>query len=398
MGTVEESEKPKTAKAKSTAAGKTAAKTKKTTTKTSKTTKPAAKKKTAKPAQDWKKDIKSDIPASNFITQMIFDRIMHKVEVSQMLPWMKPFISPSMNYVTEREYTGINKMMLDGGEYMTNKQIKDFNAAQEKKDLPQYWYGRGTKIESVVFYKKEKKEVTAAEVEAAKKNPVGWKKYVQEDGVWYCERSILSYTDVINIVYIKNAEGEPLPSKIGTDIFETYTDAEDIIRPYQAAMGIKEEVSPSGAYYTPTEDTVYLPRQGWFKHPEAYYRTMFHEYAHSTGPKSRLNRECFAKYHGSKKERSREELVAEVCAVLLASEAGFRGEGTYKNEFLEENSLNYVAGWVSWMRSNPDEVVKGIREAERAKTYILTAGKSSYEGTSASTTAETRAKELGLGV
>ncbi len=379
-------------KSKATAAKKSAAKAGGTGKAKSKT------KTGSKPKKDWRDDIKSNKPASNFINQLIFDRVIESIEVSNLLPWMRPFIAPSMNYVTCREYTGVNKLLLQGGEYMTNLQIKQFNAEQEKKGLPQYWYGRDAKTEVVVYYSRKSEEVTAAVAEEGRKNPSTWIKYEQVKGVWYRIKTVLSYTDVINIIYIRNAAGEPLPTKLGVQIEETFTSAEDIIRPYQQAMGIKEVLSPSGAYHQAKTNTVHMPRKEWFNSSEAYYRTLFHEYAHSTGVPSRLNRDSLAKYHQSEEERSREEVVAEVCAVLLASEAGFRGEGTYKNEFLQENSLSYIAGWVEWMKNYPDELVKGIREAERAKTYILTAGASTYEGFSVSTTASDKAKELGLKV
>ncbi|MNV43448.1 hypothetical protein D3C71_1351610 [compost metagenome] len=84
-----------------------------------------------------------------------------------------------------------------------------------------------------------------------------------------------------------------------------------------------------------------------------------------------MARSCFEKYHEGDNSRSREELIAEVGALLLASEAGLRSSGSDKSDFLEENSITYVANWCDWMKDNKNELVLGVFQAEKAKKYIM---------------------------
>ena len=63
------------------------------------------------------------------------------------------------------------------------------------------------------------------------------------------------------------------------------------------------------AYYSSSEEKIVVPLKRQFKDGESFYATLFHEMAHSTGHKSRLDRlkpAIFGSY-----DYGREELVAE---------------------------------------------------------------------------------------
>ena len=77
------------------------------------------------------------------------------------------------------------------------------------------------------------------------------------------------------------------------------------------------------AWYRPSTDTVGMPSRNAFDSAEDYYSTLFHELTHSTGHPSRVGREGIEKLNtfGSQ-SYSREELIAEMGAAMLAGVAG----------------------------------------------------------------------------
>ena len=59
------------------------------------------------------------------VSQIVTDIIIQKLE-NGFIPWVKPWRGgEAVNYVTQKPYTGINRLLLDGGEYATYKQITE---------------------------------------------------------------------------------------------------------------------------------------------------------------------------------------------------------------------------------------------------------------------------------
>ncbi|MDN5317585.1 MAG: hypothetical protein PWR08_1710 [Thermoanaerobacterium sp.] len=78
----------------------------------------------------------------NKVYQYVTDRIIKKMEQGE-IPWKKGWMhTPALNYVTRKPYKGINKLLLDGGEYLTFKQVQNLGGKIKK----------GAKAEIVVFY------------------------------------------------------------------------------------------------------------------------------------------------------------------------------------------------------------------------------------------------------
>lgn len=77
------------------------------------------------------------------VSEVVTNTIIKKLEEGH-IPWIKPWdYVDAVNYVSQKPYAGINKLLLDGGEYLTFKQIKD-NGGNIKP---------GSKAKIVVFYK-----------------------------------------------------------------------------------------------------------------------------------------------------------------------------------------------------------------------------------------------------
>jgi antirestriction protein ArdC len=103
-----------------------------------------------------------------------------------------------------------------------------------------------------------------------------------------------------------------------------------------------------------------MPEANRFTTREEYYSTLFHEYAHSTGHESRLNRE-FGKTFGNH-SYSQEELVAELTAAMVCGRAGIATRTI-------ENSAAYVRSWLKNL--DPKMLVHATRAARKAYSIIV---------------------------
>jgi antirestriction protein ArdC len=119
------------------------------------------------------------------------------------------------------------------------------------------------------------------------------------------------------------------------------------------------------AFYNPINDTITMPPIERFHSDEAYYKTLFHELAHSTGHSKRLNRKELVEHDGFGKENySKEELTAELTAAFLCAVCGI--ELTIIN-----NSAAYIKGWLKALKNDKRLILKAATQAQAAADYIL---------------------------
>lgn len=73
-------------------------------------------------------------------------------------------------------------------------------------------------------------------------------------------------------------------------------------------------------YYQPIQDEIHVLPKGKFRTLDAVYATCIHEIAHSTGHKSRLDRNLMT--GGDQEEYAKEELRAELTSMFIAQDWG----------------------------------------------------------------------------
>jgi len=118
------------------------------------------------------------------------------------------------------------------------------------------------------------------------------------------------------------------------------------------------------AYYSPSRDGIQLPQQSNFVSDSSFYATAFHEMGHSTGHKSRLNRDGIVENHYFGSELySEEELVAEFTSAFLCSETGVLPETL-------DNSTAYIKSWLKVLKNDPKMLVKAVGRAQKATNFI----------------------------
>lgn len=115
--------------------------------------------------------------------------------------------------------------------------------------------------------------------------------------------------------------------------------------------------------YSPSADRISLPSA--FTDESGGWSTVAHEIIHSTGHKSRLNREGVAEMkQGDLHQYSYEELVAELGSLFLCTELGLSTEDS------KEQSAAYLASWAKVLKSNPDYLWKAAAESSKAVEFV----------------------------
>lgn len=262
--------------------------------------------------------------------EIITNRIIGQLEKG-IVPWRMPWSKNGLarNWKNQRPYRGINAMLLSPGEYLTFKQAKEAGGSVKK----------GAKSQPIVFWKFTKSEDSDTGEE---------KKY-----------AMIRY---YNVFHINDTEG--IESKVVEDEFnhDPILTAESIVQNYKDCPTVM--YAPGRALYRPRTDEISVPDINEYKHPEEYYSTLFHELAHSTGHKSRLNRKGIAEYDGfGSTQYSEEELIAEMAAAMLC------GVARIENTTLQ-NSAAYIGSWLKKLKNDPKMVIKAGSAAQKAADHI----------------------------
>lgn len=265
------------------------------------------------------------------VYEIVTNRIIEKLEEG-VVPWRRPFQSSiPVNWLTQKAYRGINTLLLPEGEYATFNQIKKAGGRVKK----------GEKSHIVIFWKLIEKEDN--ESEKTKKIPIA------------------RYYRVFEI----NTQVEGLQSK--RKIIEYDNDpianAEQIKKQY--IDGPRYSYKSIGAWYRPSQDHINVPPLKEFENPNEFYSVLFHEMIHSTGHKSRLNREGITNTIKFRSDSySKEELIAEIGSAMLCSKAGIIKETI-------DNSASYINHWLNVLKEDKRFIVKVSQQSQKAVDYIL---------------------------
>lgn len=269
-------------------------------------------------------------------------------------PWRKPWTSLGLrptSLSTGKAYRGINHLML-------------WFTAEDKGYTSPYWgtyrqitemggqVRRGEKSTTVVLWS----QTTDKTRLDANGEPT--------------ERWFMKGFNVFNSEQADWEEGKApvVPALIERTDVEILAEAEAIVERYLNDNGPTLAFGGDRAYYRPATDAVQMPERSQFAGTEEYYSTLFHEFGHSTGHASRLDREGIVEVHNfGDAVYSREELVAEFTAAFLCEHVG-----TLPTTM--ENSAAYIAGWKRALTDDPQAVVWAAGKAQKAADLIIGEG------------------------
>ena len=249
----------------------------------------------------------------------------------------------AINAISKKPYSFLNQMLLGfDGQYLTFNQAKQLGGNVKK----------GSKSHPVIFWTTG----YATKSEDEDGNPISvYHEYA---------RPILKYYNVFEIgdvdgIDIKRIEPQFVPNDISP--IEV---AERVIAEYseRTQLSIERKYS-SGACYRPGDDKVIIPILGQFDMAEEFYSTAFHELVHSTGAKSRLNRDLGHRFGSDK--YGREELIAEIGSAFCLARLGMDAQKCF------DNSVAYLQSWIKTIQTDPKAIVIAAGKAEKAVNLIF---------------------------
>ncbi len=266
----------------------------------------------------------------------VTDTIIKALEAGTA-PWVKPWTAANsglpMKQDTGQAYRGINILLLTlAGMSFGSNEWYTFKQAQTRGGNVR----KGEKGTMVVFWKMlkrtEEDEFTGEEKE--KLIPM------------------LRQFTVFNRDQI-----DGLPEIVIEDVpdFERHEEAEMTI----SNSGADITYGQNRAAYSPTMDCIHMPEREAFENPECFYSTSFHELAHWTGSKSRLDRDLKGSFGGE--SYAFEELVAEIGSAFLCAE--HRIDGALQHP-------SYIAHWIKGLKEDQNAIFRAAKLAQAAADLI----------------------------
>ena len=280
--------------------------------------------------------------------------------------WFKPWKSGGdnapLNYSTNTMYNGFNIFILNAvmkekdylhNQWLTYKQAQDKNGNVKKgeKSTTIFFWKVGVYDEKTKRYLKDTNSANASE---------------QFDGKPRFRKTFsLRYYNVFNISQCDGLEpmqigeawiNDNQPIEIAQSIVDSYIDKD-------GKLQLVHE--KSSAFYNKSLDLVNMPKMETFIDSDSYYKTLFHELAHSTGHESRLNRKTLNEVSKwGDNSYAKEELVAEIASMYMIGYLGLNPKDG------DENSQAYIKGWTKHLVNNIDECVSAMQQATKAVELI----------------------------
>jgi antirestriction protein ArdC len=287
------------------------------------------------------------------VYEIVTDRVVAEM-AKGVIPWRQPwnvrFTRPS-NFAGRR-YNGMNFFLLSlfGFEnplFLTFNEIKRQGCriveGKEKAHMPVFFWSRipkkdhnGDETDEKLFIFKYFRVWNVADVVSEKDgSPI-----------------------MLPTWYVKQRE------QAKTRVHTPIEAAERIVKSYKDAPKIN--YGRGRACYIPSLDQCDMPNAENFVGDEEYYQTKFHEYIHSTGHTSRLNRkEVMDEIKFGSHDYSVEELVAEMGSAFLCAEARI------DNTRIIENSAAYLSNWMRKLKEDPKLFAMAAARAQKAADHIL---------------------------
>lgn len=284
--------------------------------------------------------------------------------------WEQGWISfgTPMSAITGKQYRGVNNLCLTlmamsrgykDNRWATYKQIEDkgwsFKTDEEGKSL-----GKGAGVTVEFFELRDKKTKCAFDRSVLEGMTDDEKQDYLNENVF----PLRKYYRVFNGDII---DGIPTIERGNIDESDTNARAENILN-YWNDNQAKIIYGGNQAYYRPSTDEIHLPRRELFLDLQEFYSTALHEVGHSTGHKSRLNRNLSGGFGSS--EYAVEELRAEIASLFLEQDLGI-----YTNERQIENKSAYIKSWLKSIEEDPNALFTAIADADKIARFVLASEK-----------------------
>jgi antirestriction protein ArdC len=276
--------------------------------------------------------------------QEVTDRIVNLLE-SGIQPWAKDWSTAPghgipCNAVTNRRYNGINVLLywISAHKGYAQPRYLTFNQCRNEGGNVK----KGSKGESVILFQPKKITVTNKTTGEPEEKNVAFIRGFTVFNVDQCEN-----------LPEKIVNG-PKAKELNKD--ERMAEADEFIK----TSGADFREGKGEPMYIPSKDYVTVPNFKQFHSKESYYHAAFHELAHWTGHKSRLDRNFKSRF--DKEEYAMEELVAELTAAFLCAEFGLKG--------YETNNAAYLASWIKVLKNDKRAIFTAVSAAQKAADFL----------------------------
>jgi len=272
---------------------------------------------------------------------------------SGQAPWRREWNrvqANHINFLTNHKYSGSNIILLEFG-----------MCSKVDASLP-FWCGAGEARKYGVFPKKGSKSVRIIRPQLNKVEE-------ENDQGEVSEKTWTSFK-IVPVFNVCDLQGEKLDelidkAKIDNGLKDTKViDASQRIASAEAVLdrwSVKLKHQGNRAFYNFVSDFIVLPEFESFHSPEAYYATRAHECVHSTGHKTRLDRDMSGDM--SSKSYAFEELVAELGSVLLCNHLQISSNFS--------NHAAYLQSWISMLKEKPSVLFTALSASRKAVEFFV---------------------------
>lgn len=301
--------------------------------------------------------------------QAFAELIIKKMD-SLAADWQKPWINTKVNggpqNLEGRRYSGLNTLFLFLVSEMAGYEMPVFMTfLQAKKNG--LLINKGEKAFPVIYF-----NFLVKDNETGKKISIEeWEKLPKETQKKYTVIPFMKTHPVFNIEQSNIKEARPelwesIRSKFIRDIpldttgmiscpeMDLLLDAQGWACPIYTEEGDR-------AFYSVGKDEIHVPLKAQFNNGEAFYGTLAHEMAHSTGSNGRLARNFDGR---SLQAYGREELVAELTSAVVMASLGVSITPSQEN-------VSYLKGWCQNIHKDPQFLLTTLSDVSKASGMIL---------------------------
>lgn len=281
---------------------------------------------------------------SKDLYQRVTDRVVAALEAGT-LPWRKGWKDGNSaahgfphNATTGRAYRGINVwlLMMEAEElgYQSTGWLTPKQALALKLDF------KGEKTTEVVFWSRSTRQVEGED----KPRTFMWAKSYRVLNVDQCKGDKSK---------LKGVDSLRMPEEISTP--------DELCNAIAQALEVSIKHGGDRACYVPSRDMIMLPPQDSFESDDEYRATLLHESTHSTGHKSRCDRDL--KNSFGSEGYAWEELVAELGCTYIGAALDMPMD--------IPNHASYLANWLKVLKGNPKALMQAASAAQRAVDYLF---------------------------
>ena len=341
----------------------------------------------------WQEDQKGKADkAYDLFAEMLIDKLENCQKTEWKQPWFTEGVTAWPRALYGKKYKGMNALMLFLHSEQEGYRIPIFATSKYINDMNYKWVDgkrtarvdkEGNKLPFIhvlegshgfpVFHT----NVSVKNRET--KQPIKWSEYVRLDDDerknYNVYRGIPQVYRVFNVDQTNMKEARPeLYAKLEAECVDkkiAYDGPNFTFEPLDVMVEKGEWICPitpklqNDAYYSPSKNEIVVPVKQQFLdkgNPEAYYGTMLHEMAHSTGAEAYCNR-FQPSYYDNKDAYAKEELVAELVSATECHRYGI-------DKVISEDSIPYVQHWLSTLKEKPDFVRTLMSDIRKASSVI----------------------------